>query len=109
MLIAQYRDKLAVMLLDIVMPVLDGYGVMEEAGKRGYLRELPVVVITAENSTENELRVFDLGASDIIAKPFEPHVVLRRVQNLIDLNLRKLHQDELIERQAKSCASPATS
>ena len=100
LLIGEYRERLAAMLLDIVMPVMDGYQVMEEAGRRGYLQELPVVVITAESSAENEVRIFDLGASEIIAKPFEPHVVLRRVQNIVDLNLRKLDQRELIEQQA---------
>jgi putative two-component system response regulator len=100
LLIHQYHERLAAILLDIVMPVMDGYQVMEEAGRRGYLQEIPVAVITAESSAENEVRVFDLGASEIIAKPFEPHVVRRRVQNIIDLNLRKLHQDELIEQQA---------
>jgi len=100
LLISQYHDRLAAVLLDIVMPVMDGYQVMEEAGRRGLLKDLPVVVITAENSAENEMRVFDLGASDIIAKPFEPHVVLRRVRNIVDLSLRTLHQDELIEQQA---------
>lgn len=101
-LIDQYHSRLAVLLLDIVMPVMDGYAVLTELGRRGLLAELPVIVITAENSAENEVRAFDLGAADIIAKPFEPHVVRRRVQNIINLNLHKFHQEELIARQAAS-------
>lgn len=100
LLIDQFHNRLAVILLDVIMPLMDGYQVMEEAAGRGFLKEVPVVIITAESSAESEVRAFDLGASDIIVKPFEPHVVKRRVRNIVDLNLRKLHQDELIEQQS---------
>lgn len=99
-LVNQYHDRLAAILLDIIMPIKDGYQVLTELGSRGFLTEFPVVVITAENSAENEVKVFNLGASDIIVKPFEPHVVKRRVQNNIELNQHRQNQDELIEEQA---------
>ena len=101
LLIQQYHSRLAAILLDVMMPVKDGYQVMSEINAHGWLAEFPVIVITAENSAENEMRAFDMGASDIIVKPFELHVVRRRVENIIELNRHKLHQDELIEEQAK--------
>lgn len=100
LLAEQHHSEIAAMLLDLVMPVKDGYQVMTEIGNKNLLAEFPVVVITAEDSAENEVQAFDLGASDIIMKPFEPHVVKRRVQNIIELNLHKLNQEELIEEQA---------
>ena len=100
LLVEQYHSNIAAMLLDLVMPVKDGFQVMTELGNSNRLAEFPVVVITAEDSAESEVQAFDLGASDIIMKPFEPHVVKRRVQNIIELNLHKLNQDELIEEQA---------
>jgi len=100
MLVKQYHAQIAAMLLDIVMPEKNGYQVMDEVGRMGFLPEFPIVVITAENTSESEVRAFDLGASDMIVKPFEPHVVKRRVQNNIELNLHKQNQDELIEEQA---------
>jgi len=100
LLIKQYHATIAVVLLDLIMPAKDGYQVMAEISGGGYLAEFPVVIITAEDSAENEVRAFDLGASDIVMKPFEPHVVRRRVQNLVELNLHKMNQDELIEEQA---------
>lgn len=100
LLLEQCHSRIAAMLLDLVMPVKDGYQVMAEIGSKNWLAEFPIVVITAEDSVESEVQAFDLGASDIIMKPFEPHVVKRRVQNIIDLNLHKLNQDELIEEQA---------
>ena len=91
---------MAIMLLDLNMPVKDGYQLMTELKEEGLLSRLPVIIITAEDSSENEVKAFDLGASDIIMKPFEPHVVKRRVQNVIELNHRKLYQEQIIEEQA---------
>ena len=99
-LLKQYHGRIAAVLLDLVMPVKDGFEVLKEIGQNGMIREFPVVVITAEDSVENEVQVFDMGASEIIMKPFEPHVVKRRVQNIVELNLHRLNQEELIEEQA---------
>ena len=100
LLLKQYHGNIAIMLLDVVMPVMDGYQVMKEMGGSGLLDEVPVVVITADNSLEGELRSFDLGASDIIVKPFEPHVVKRRVHNIIELYLHKHNLEDMVDQQA---------
>ena len=100
MLIRQYRDSLAAVLLDLVLPIKDGYEVMVEMTQSGLMTRIPVIVITSDESTENEVRAFDLGAADIIIKPFEPHVVRRRVQNTVELNRHKLHLEEMVEEQA---------
>lgn len=100
MLIRQYRETLAAVLLDLIMPVKDGYQVMTEMTQSGLSVNIPVIVITSENSMENEVHAFDLGAADIILKPFEPHVVRRRVQNVIDLNRHRSHLEEMVEEQA---------
>ena len=101
LLLRQYHENIAIMLLDVVMPVMDGYKVLQEMGANGLLDEVPVVVITADNSLEGELRAFDLGASDIIVKPFEPHVVKRRVHNIIELYLHKHNLEDMVEQQAQ--------
>ena len=100
-LMRQYRDSIAIVLLDLIMPVRDGYEVMEEWQADPSLRGLPVAVITADDSVESEIRVFDLGASDIIGKPFEPHLVRRRIQNIVSLSQRHLDQDDCIREQAR--------
>lgn len=99
-LLKQYHSNIAIMLLDVVMPVMDGYKVLKEMRTAGLLDEVPVVVITADDSLEGELRSFDLGASDIIVKPFEPHVVKRRVHNIIELYLHKHNLEDMVGRQA---------
>ena len=94
-------DLYDLILMDVQMPVMDGYKVLQEMGANGLLDEVPVVVITADNSLEGELRAFDLGASDIIVKPFEPHVVKRRVHNIIELYLHKHNLEDMVEQQAQ--------
>ncbi|MBC8571362.1 diguanylate cyclase domain-containing protein [Zongyangia hominis] len=100
LLLKEYHSSIAIVLLDLVMPVKSGYQVMEELGGSPLLDEVPVAVITADNSLESELRVFDLGASDIIVKPFEPHVVKRRVHNIIELSLHKHNLEDMVAEQA---------
>ena len=65
MMIRQYKDSLAAILLDLVMPVKDGYQVMSEMTQNGLMTKIPVIVITSVDSMENEVRAFDLGAADI--------------------------------------------
>ena len=100
LLAKQYRSRIAAVLLDLVMPGMDGFTALAQLRSRGFLNEMPVVVITAESSVESEMRAFDLGASDMIGKPFAPYVVRRRVQNLLELYRRKNRQQQLIEQQA---------
>lgn len=102
LLLHEYEEHVAAMLLDLVMPVKDGYEVMEEMGKSGLVSRIPVIVITSDDTAESEVRAFDLGAADIIMKPFEPYVVKRRVQNAVDLCRHKLHLEELVEEQSAS-------
>lgn len=100
LLIRQCHSSLAMILLDVIMPVMNGYQVMEELGAGGFLSEAPVVVITAGNSLESELRSFDLGASDLIVRPFEPQAVKRRVHNMIELYRHRHNLEELVDQQA---------
>lgn len=101
LLVSQCHENIAAILLDIVMPAMDGYQVMKKLNENSYLDEIPVIIITAENSSETEINAFDLGASDIIMKPFEPHVIKRRVKNIIELNLHRLNLNEIIDEQTK--------
>lgn len=100
MLLNQYIDTIAAVLLDIVMPGKNGYEVLADMSHNGQLERVPVIVITAEDTSENEVKAFDLGASDIVMKPFEPFVVRRRVNNVVELHRHKLHLEELVEEQA---------
>lgn len=84
-IIAVEADKLAVVLLDIIMPVVDGFGVLEYMRKQGLSDRLPVVIITEDNSEETSDKAFEYKVADIVIKPFEPKIIRRRVQNIIEL------------------------
>ena len=81
---ADDRD-LAVVLLDIIMPVINGFGVLDYMKKKGLLDRLPVVIVTDDASEETGDRAFEYKVADLVVKPFEPKVIRRRVQNIIEL------------------------
>ena len=71
------------MLLDIMMPKMDGYAVLEAMQKNPDLKEIPVIVDTSADDTDTQIKVLDLGAVDVLIKPFNPMVVQHRVRNII--------------------------
>ena len=80
-----YRDRLSVVLLDLVMPVIDGFQVLEKVRDDEFLKRIPIIVLTAEKSAE--LRALQMGAADFITKPFDMHeVILARVGRIIQLS-----------------------
>lgn len=106
-LITEKEDSIAVVLLDIMMPGIDGFGVMEEMRRRGLLGIIPVVLITGDSSLESAKRAYDSGTSDIIKKPFDPSIVDRRVENIIELYQHKNHLESLVKLQTKKIEEQA--
>lgn len=100
MLLKQYHRNIAAVLLDLVMPQKDGYQVLAEMNDLDLLAECPVIIITSEDSPDNTVKAFDLGASDIVMKPFEPVIVKRRVENSIALCRNQQNLQERIDEQA---------
>lgn len=78
-------DEIAVVLLDIIMPGIDGFGVLEYMKEKCYLDKLPVIVVTDDSSEETSIKAFEYNVSDIVIKPYEPHIIKRRAQNIIEL------------------------
>ena len=72
-------------LLDIVMPDMDGFEVLEHMRDDGIAPEVPVIFITADNDTSMEVKGLNMGAVDYIVKPFEPEVVMSRVAKSIEM------------------------
>lgn len=101
-IIREKHDDLAAVLLDIVMPIKDGYQVLQELNEDGISERLPIIVITSTGTRQNESRLLKLGASDIISKPYDPYVLRRRVNNLVSLNRHKWHLEELVTEQANA-------
>ncbi|MDR2088340.1 MAG: response regulator [Clostridiales Family XIII bacterium] len=101
-LIAEYGQTIAIVLLDIVMPVMDGFGVLKNMILDKSIETIPVIMITAESDEEKALMGYSMGVVDIINKPFNPDIVRRRVQNTVDLFLHKFYLEDMVERQTKA-------
>lgn len=96
-----HGNEIAIVLLDIVMPVLDGFGFLESMHNSGLLGQIPVVLITGDSSLNSAKRGYEYGTADIITKPFEPDIVKRRVENVIDLYQHKSRLEHLVELQTR--------
>ncbi|MBR2698100.1 MAG: EAL domain-containing protein [Clostridia bacterium] len=84
-IIEEYRDRLSVVLLDLIMPRMDGFEVLTRVRNDEFLNAIPVIMLTAERSAE--LRALEMGAADFITKPFDMHeVILARVGRIIELS-----------------------
>lgn len=88
-------------LLDVVMPVMDGFEFLEQRVKRDLAADVPVVLISADASTENALKAYGYDVADVIGKPFDPRVVLRRVNNIIDLYRHKYELEMMVADQTQ--------
>ena len=87
------------MLLDIMMPGMDGFEVLERMKANARTEKVPVLFITAADASVNESRGLKEGASDYISKPFNPDVVKARVDNHIQLKRYRDHLEELLEKK----------
>ena len=88
-LLAQYGTQITLVLLDIVMPGIDGFGVLESMKKDGWLQDIPVIMISSEDSADAIERAYTLGASDYVSRPFTMNVVRQRAANIIRLYARQ--------------------
>ena len=79
------QGKIAAILLDLQMPKKNGFAVIGEMKKNGWMPKLPVLVISGEYSVEVENQCFELGVSDFIHKPFESSIVKNRIRNTLEL------------------------
>ena len=81
----EYIDRLSIVLLDLMMPVMDGFEVLEAVREDPGMQRIPIIVLTADKSAE--LRALKLGAADFITKPYDMHeVILARVGRIIELS-----------------------
>ena len=78
-------ESISAVLLDIVMPVLDGYEVLRQMRGDAYLARIPVIVTTGNSNADAEVKALALGANDFLVKPYNPAVIKHRLDNTINL------------------------
>lgn len=99
------HDKLSLVLLDIMMPEMDGYQVLDIMRSGGYLKSIPVIIITASDGNENEIKGLHAGATDFISKPFHPEIVKCRADAQIELKKHRSNLEELVEKNVRKIVS----
>ena len=87
------------LLLDINMPRLDGFGVLEVMKQRNWLQEIPVIITSSEDDESSIQKAYELGVTDYIRRPFNLTVTQRRVSNALTLYARQKHLVHLAEEQ----------
>lgn len=100
-LLRRYGTQISVVLLDIIMPEMNGFDVLDEMNREHWLDNIPVIMISADDSDENIRRAFDLGVTDYICRPFDAKVVERRIRNTITLNLKQRRMLLLLAEQSR--------
>ena len=95
----KYDVEISLVLLDIVMPRLDGFGVLAKMNEKKLIQDIPVIIISSENASSFVERAYELGATDYIQRPFDTHVVRRRSLNTIMLYGKQKLLKGLIEEQ----------
>ncbi len=103
--IAMSKNPPGLILLDIMMPEMDGYEVCRRLKTDKKTRPIPVIFITAANEEKNETDGFNLGAVDYITKPFNPAVVKARVKTQIDLKNYSDHLEHIVEERTRDLAT----
>ncbi len=91
--------NLSAILLDLHMPKLNGFAVIDEMKKKGWMKWIPVLIISSEYSVEIENKCFELGISDFIHKPFESSLVKKRIKNAVALFSYKNQLEQKVEEQ----------
>lgn len=92
-------EDISLMLLDIIMPGLDGFGVLEKMNEEGWIEDIPVIIISSDRSPVTIERAYELRAADFISRPFEAAIVRHRVVNTILSHAKQKKLVSLVERQ----------
>lgn len=116
-LAAVLRENPDLMILDIMMPKMDGYEVLRRLKQEEDYRDLPVILLTAKKEIPDKIKGLDIGANDYITKPFNPQELLARVKSLLTLreeqkrkaqDERLMALDQMVEGVAHEIRNPVT-
>ena len=106
-MLQKHNAEISLVLLDIVMPVMDGFGVLNFMNKYHWIEDIPVIMISAERGSSHVERAFEMGITDFISRPFDALIVHRRVVNTILLyakqkKLTAMVAEQIIEKERQS-------
>ena len=99
--IKQYGSGISLILLDIIMPEIDGFDVLQWMKQEKWLDDIPVILISSEDSANIINKGFAMGASDYIKRPFDYRIIYRRVYNIIKLYAKQKRLMDLLKKQVE--------
>ena len=97
----QHAGDIALVLLDLVMPKMDGFEVLDYMNRNHTIEDLPVVMISSEDSEASIRRAYEMGVSDYVSRPFDSRVVYRRVVNTLKLYAKQRRLITLLSEQIR--------
>lgn len=97
--IRQHGELISLVLLDIMMPGINGFEVLSQMSRDGIIDDIPVIMISSEDKQEAVLNAYELGASDYISRPFDIRVVRHRVSNIMHLYAKQRRLSSLLSQQ----------
>ncbi|MBR6512147.1 MAG: response regulator, partial [Clostridia bacterium] len=95
----QHPTEVSMVLLDLIMPVMDGMSVLKVMNQNNMIKTIPVVVISADQRAESVEQAYKLGATDFIFRPFDSFMVYRRVINTIMLYSKQKRLEDMVTEQ----------
>ncbi len=101
-ILESHYQEIALLMLDLVMPVMDGFAVLRELQKRPWGKELGIIIISSETAVKVESECFDLGAADFVRRPFDNQLVKNRVSNVISLYQTQMELEQKVQRQMET-------
>ena len=93
------KVKPDLILLDVMMPEMDGYETLRQMNEKKLVENTPVIFLTAKADSKSEQQGLDLGAVDYITKPFHPNLVQLRIKNQLEFKHQRDHLQELVEEK----------
>lgn len=104
------ESKPDAIVLDVMMPRMDGYETVKKLKEQDHTKDIPVVIVTALNDVPNQLKSIDSGADDFLSKPIEEKLLIAKVKLLSTLNIHNLNSEflfKLIDDISNNSISPA--
>ena len=98
-LLERHGSNISLVLLDIMMPGINGFDVLSRMVRSGWIDDIPVIMISSEDSDDVVLRAYELGASDYVSRPFDMRVVRQRVSNVMRLYAKQRRLTTLLSQQ----------
>lgn len=96
------NNDIALILLDVIMPVMDGFGVLDYMKEKELLAKIPVILITSMTPQESEEKAYEYGIADVMHKPFDSAIIKRRASNIIELYQNKQNLERRLKEREET-------